>query len=312
MNAKVARGSKGGVMMRQGGEGPTSEPFEPFEPLRSIDLKRATRFEPTPQANLGGSARQWWRSVANNMLSLRVQPVLPEIAVRGGVITAIDRGEITARAQRTLVVCVLAGWLPCVITFGLINGVSGFLLVPWGAFAAIFLALLLMLSAWGLWFTRGGSRRTSNTLTIDTTDRTARIHWKRTDGDMETTSALDTLALGLYMVEIYEPELPRNLQRKNPMTIAALLPSNLQNPMTIAALPMETFKLVDRGWIAIALLGDLWVALGIDRAPDALRESLQPLRNAGLAIDDDPAITVRGFGVRTLLRPDRARFSRKR
>lgn len=281
--------------MRQGGEGPTSEPFEP---LRYVDLKRATRLEPTPQSMPSAKLRQWWRGVAHNQLSLRVQPVLPEIRVEGRVITAIDRGEMTGRTRRAFAVGGLLGWAVVFAMFSYMNTLG----VPpplfsWPPFIMVFLVALIPLVALAHLVTRQGRGITGNTLTIDTQRHTATIHWKRTNGDFEASGGLDEMALGLYMVEIYEPELPRRLQ--------------LKSPMTIAALPMETYNRVDRGWIAIALLGDLWIALGIDRTPNALRESLQPLRDASLEIDDDPAITVRGFGVRTLLRPDRARFAGK-
>lgn len=286
-------------MMRQGEDGPTTEPFET---LRYVDLKRATRFEPVPQDTLSGNARQRWQGVAHNELSLRLQPVLPDIRIEDNTITAIDRGEITARSRRAVFIGVLAGWLTCVVMIAVgIVSISKYAGPPtlqmWGGFAACALWLLLLILAWGVWFTRRGVDVTRNTLVIDVAARTATIGWTRTDGDLEASGPLDELALGLYMVEIFEPAVPRRLQ--------------MADPMTIGALPMETYNHVDRGWIAIALLGDLWVSLGIDRTPEALRDALQPLRDAGLEIDEDPTITVRGFGVKTLLRPDRERFSRK-
>ena len=282
-------------MMRQSGEGPTSEPFEP---LRYVDLKRATRLEPTPQSTLGGKLRQWWRGVAHNELSLRVQSVLPEIHVEGAVITAIDRGEMAGRLLRALALSGLLGWAVVFAMFSYINSLGPYPpLFAWPSFIIVFLVALIPLVVVAHLTTRRGRSIARNTLSLDTQRRAATIHWKRMYGEFTATGALDKLALGLYMVEIYEPEVPRHLRFKNPMTIAAL--------------PMETYNRVDRGWIAIALHGDLWMTLGIDRTPDALRKSLQPFHDAGLAIDEDPAITVRGFGVKTLVRPDRERFANR-
>lgn len=273
------------------------------EPRRFIDLKRATRLEPIPRDELGESIGQWWQGVAHNELSLRLQPVLPEIRIENGTVSAIDRGEITSRSRKAWVVAVLAGWLTCVvmIAIGIVSS-SKYIGPPslqmWGGFAACALWTLLPILAWGAWYTRAGLNITHNSLEIDTGTGTATIAWKRTDGEIFVRAEMTKLAIGLYPVELREPTLPRHKQ--------------LGDPVWIARLPMEDYKLIDSGWIAIALLGDLWVALGIDRAPEALRESLQPLRDAGLTIDEDPKVTVRGFGVKTLLRPDRERFSKRK
>ena len=269
-----------------------------FDTLRYLDLKRATRAEPQHQSPSGPSFRQWFRGVPHDWLSLRVQPVLPEIRVQGTLLTAIDRGEMGGRLLRALALSGLMGWAVVFAAMSYVNSLGPYSpLFAWPSFIIVFLVALIPLVVITHLTSRQGRGVDRNTMTIDLQQRTATIQWKRTFRKLWVTRSLDELALGLYMVEIYEPEVPRGFQ--------------LRSPTTIADLPMETYSRVDRGWIAIALHGDLWMTLGIDHTPDALRASLQPFRDTGLTIDEDSAITVRGFGVKTLVRPDRERFAKR-